>query len=82
MCHVYLEVLDWLLGKQDLALALASRQTSLEWRPNDIVEQESAVNEQREADDLEPLERLPAETQRDQPDKEGTGGVDCASRCG
>lgn len=82
MCHVCLEVLDWLLGEQDLALAMASRQTSLERRPDDIVEQKSAVNEQGEADDLEPLERLPAEAKRDQPDKEGTGGVDCASRCG
>lgn len=49
------------------------------WRVDDLVEQRSAPDQQRETDDLQPLEGLPAETQRDEPDEERAAGVDCAA---
>ena len=52
------------------------------WRVDDLVEQRSAPDQQRETDDLQPLEGLPAETQRDEPDEERAAGVDCAARRG
>ena len=48
-------------------------------RVDDLVEQSSSPNEQRETDDLQPLEGLPAQSQRDEPDEERAAGVDCAA---
>lgn len=59
----------------------SSGQTSLEWRTNDVVEQEGTINQQPEAGNLEPLEGLPSQTQRDKPDEKGSAGVDCAAGC-
>lgn len=62
-----------LLRQQLLHLADAEE---FERRLDDAVEQESKVDEQAEADDLEPLERLPAEAERDDPDEERAARVD------
>jgi len=51
-------------------------QTDPQRRPHDIIEQKRAVNEQHEAEDLQPFERLPAQRQRDEPDEEGAAGID------
>ncbi|KAB8343242.1 hypothetical protein FH972_022832 [Carpinus fangiana] len=67
------------LGQQFLAagaLEVVAR------RLDDVVEQECAVHEQREADDLQPLEALPAKAQTDDPDEERAAGVDGAAACG
>ena len=48
-------------------------------RVDDFVEQSCAPDQQRETDDLQPLERLPAQAQRDEPDEERAAGVDCAA---
>jgi hypothetical protein len=37
-------------------------QTRFERRADDIIEQEGAINEESETQNLEPLERLPAQT--------------------
>ena len=46
---------------------------------DDLVEQRSSPDQQRETDDLQPLEGLPAQAQRDEPDEERAAGVDCAA---
>lgn len=58
---------------------LPRRQQSLERRAHNIIEQKGTVNEQRKASDLQPLEILPAEGQRDEPDEERAAGVDGAA---
>lgn len=65
-----------------LAAARAPVQQRLQRRPHNVVEEERAVDEQREADDLQPLEGFPAQAQRDDPDEEGSAGVDCGARGG
>ena len=78
--HGYLHAGVILLQKSLLRLQpLASRHARLERRSNDVVEQERAVDEHRESDDLEPLEGFPAETKRNEPDEERAAGVDCAA---
>lgn len=49
-------------------------------RVHDAVEQEGEVDEQCEAHDLQPLERLPPKPQRDDPDEECAARVDCGAR--
>lgn len=49
---VDLDMLNRLLGEQDLALSRITRKTSLERRPDDVVEQESSIDEQAETDNL------------------------------
>lgn len=49
-------------------------------RGNDAVEEEGEVHQQDESDNLKPLERLPAEAERDNPNKECTAGVDGRAR--
>lgn len=71
---VYLDVFHRLLGEQLLDLLLGPQE--LERRLDDAVEQEGEVDEQGEAEDLQPLERLPAEAERDDPDEERPAGVD------
>ena len=62
-----------LLRQQLLHLSNAEE---LEGGLDDAVEEESEVDEQREADHLEPLEGFPAETERDHPDEERAACVD------
>lgn len=56
-------MLDRLLRKQDLAFSCVTRDTGLERGADDIIEEESAVNEETEASDLEPFERFPTQAQ-------------------
>lgn len=73
-------MLDRLLGQQLLDLLMGLEE--LERGLHDAVEQEGEVDEKSEADDLQPLERLPAEAQRDNPDEERSARVDGRSRRG
>lgn len=49
--------------------------------PDQVVEQERAVYQQCETEHLEPLERLPSQTERHDPDEECTAGIDRRARC-
>ena len=73
-------MLDGLLGKQ--LLYVGARLEESEGRLDDAVEEEGEVDEQREAADLQPLERLPAEAQRDDPDEQRPARVDGRARRG
>lgn len=53
-------VLDWLLGQEFLNLINLEE---LKRRLDDAVEEEGEVNKQDKADDLQPLESLPAEAE-------------------
>jgi len=66
-------MLHRLLGQQLLHLLLGLQE--LKGRLDDAVEQEGEVDEEGEAGHLQPLERLPAEAERDDPDEEGPAGV-------
>lgn len=66
-------MLNRLLRQQLLHLADAEE---LKRRLDDAVEEEGKVNEQTKADDLQPLECLPAETERDHPDEKRAARVD------
>ena len=46
------------------------------------VEEESKVDKQRETHDLEPLEGFPAQTERDDPNEQGTAAIDSRAGCG
>lgn len=70
-------MLNWILRQQHLRLPLDTR---LERRPNQIVEQERAVHQQRKASHLQPLERLPAQAQRHHPDEQRAAGIDRRTR--
>jgi hypothetical protein len=59
-----------------------SHAEELERRLNDAVEEEGEVHQESETDNLQPLERLPAEAERDHPDEQGTAGVDGGARRG
>ncbi len=72
-------MLDRLFREQLLNLLDAQ---ALERGLDDAVEEESEVDEQGEAEDLQPLESLPAEAERDDPDEEGAAGVDGGARGG
>lgn len=50
--------------------------------PDDVVEDARAVHDKSEAENLKPFEGFPAQAQADEPDEEGTTGVDRASRGG
>lgn len=63
-----------LLGQQLLYLLLGPQE--LKGRLDDAVEQEGEVDEEGEAKDLQPLESLPAEAERDDPDEERPAGID------
>lgn len=67
-------MLDRLLRQQLLELLL--RLEEVEGRLDDAVEEEGEVDEQREAGDLQPLERLPPEAQRHDPDEQRPARVD------
>ena len=65
-CPSTLVVLDRILGQQLLDLVHLEK---LKRRLHDAVEQKGEVDEQHETDNLQPLERLPAEAERDDPDE-------------
>ena len=67
-------MLDRLLGEELLDFLAGAQE--VEGRPDDAVEQEGEVDEQGEAGDLQPLEGLPAEPQRHDPDEQGPAGID------
>lgn len=54
----------------------------LERRLHEAVEQESEIHQHGKADDLQPLERLPTEAERDDPDEERAARVDSRARGG
>ena len=66
-------MLNGLLRKELLDLFIGLQ--PFERRLDDAVEEESKVDKEHETDNLECLERLPAETERDDPDEEGTAGI-------
>ena|SRR5690349_12426568 len=72
-------MLNRLLRKQLLDLPDTEE---LKRRLNNAVEEESEVNEQGEAYNLQPLERLPAETERNDPNEEGSACIDSRTRGG
>lgn len=53
-------MLDGILGEQDLALPMLTRQTSLERRADDVIEQKGSIDKQAKSNNLEPFERFPA----------------------
>lgn len=57
-------------------------QVGPERRPDDIIEEERAVDKQCKAGHLQPLEGLPAKAKRDDPDEKSTTCVDsCTGGC-
>lgn len=73
-------MLDRFFGEQLLDLLPGAQE--LERGLDDAVEEEGEVDEEREAGDLQPLEGLPAEAERDHPDEEGAAAVDGGARGG
>lgn len=81
---------NWLLRQQPfrpppgtpLPILPPPPQTDPQRRPHNIIEQERAVNQQREAKDLQPFERLPPQRQRHQPDEQRAARVDGRARRG
>lgn len=67
-----------LLGQQLLHMLLGLEEFK-GWG-NDAIEEEGEVDQQDESDNLKPLERLPAEAERDDPNKERTASVDRRAR--
>lgn len=61
---------------------LATGETGLQGRTDDIVEQECTVNEASKTDNLKPFERFPAQPQRDEPDEQSAAGINGATGCG
>ena len=68
-----LVVLDRLLRQQLLNLLDLEK---LKGRLDNAVEEEGKVDEKDEAHHLQPLECLPAQTERDQPYEQGAAGID------
>jgi hypothetical protein len=68
---------DGLLRQQLLNLFVCLQ--ALHWRLYEAVEEESRVHEESETNNLQPLEALPAQPQRDDPDEEGSASVNCRS---
>lgn len=73
-------MLDRLLRQQ--LLDRLPRLEELERRLYQAVEQEGKVHQQGKSDYLQPLERLPAESERDDPDEQRTARVDGGPRRG
>jgi hypothetical protein len=76
------DMLNRFLGKQDLSLPALARQTSLKRGLDDIVKQESSIDKKPEANDLEPLESLPAQSKRNKPNEKRAASIDRATRRG
>ena len=67
-----LVMLDRLLGQQLLDFLDLEE---LQRRLDNAVEEEGEIDEEGETDHLQPLERLPAKAEGDNPDEEGTTRV-------
>lgn len=80
MASMTLAVLDRLLRKKlfDLLLHPQAFKRGLD----DAVEQKGEVNKQSESNNLEPLERLPSQAKRDDPNEQGPASVDSRPRGG
>ena len=65
-----LDMLNRLLGKQNLAVPHTPRKTGFERGTNDIIEQKRPVNKECKAKNLQPFEGFPAQAQRHNPNKE------------
>ncbi len=76
LCLIHLHVLDRVFWQQLLWVFLLALDARLQWRRDDVVEDEGAINEEHEAEDLQPLERFPAQAERDYPDEERAARVD------
>jgi hypothetical protein len=72
-----LVMLNRILDEERLRLPL---NPGLDRRPDQIVEQERAVYQQRESENLQPLECLPAQAKRHHPDEQRAAGVDSRAR--
>lgn len=75
-----LNVLHRFLGQQLLDLFIDLEE--FERRLDDAVEEEGEVDQESETKHLQPFESLPAESERNYPDKEGPAGIDCRARGG
>lgn len=69
-----------LFGQKQFSLSYFARKTRLQGWTYDIVEQERPIDQQDKAQHLQPLEGLPSERERDQPNEQGAAGVDRAAR--
>ena len=79
-----LDVFDGPLGQELIhtgPLLPLPFQVGLKRRAHDIVEEEGAINEHGKSEHLQPLESLPAQTKRDNPDEKGAASVYCRT-CG
>ena len=65
---------NWLFGQQLLHVLPWSEKGKR--RLDDTVEEEGKVDQHGETNDLELLEGLPAQTERDDPDKQGPASID------
>lgn len=61
-------------------LLLLPLQIGLERRTDDVVEEEGAVNKHDKTEHLQPLESLPSEAERDDPNEKGAARVDGCTR--
>jgi hypothetical protein len=71
-------VLDGFLRQKLLNLFVWDLE-EFERRLDNAIEQEGEVHKQSKADNLKPFEGLPAQSQRDNPDEQGSAGVDSGS---
>lgn len=67
-------MLDRCFFQERLGLPLSG--TRFDRWPHDVVEQKRAVNQQSEADNLQPLECFPPKSKRDDPDEQGAARID------
>lgn len=74
-------MLNGIFREQNLALSVFAGQACLERGADDIIEQESSVNKQHKASNLEPFERLPAQAEGNEPNEKCTASVNRAARC-
>jgi hypothetical protein len=69
------------VGPLDIVFSIDTLgQTGPQRRTHNIIEEESAVDQHDETDDLEPFEGLPAKGKRDEPNEQSTAGVDGTTR--
>ena len=73
-------VLNGILGEELLEFSRGAQK--LKGRLDDAVEHKGGVHEEAETYNLQPLEGLPAKTQRHDPDEQGSAGVDGGARRG
>lgn len=73
-------VLNGILGEELFEFARGAQK--LKGRLDDAVEDKGGVDEEAETYNLQPLEAFPAKTKRDDPDEQGSAGVDGGARGG